>query len=80
METRTTLQPIWDNEVSVIGRPPGPDWLLHGFIARGCTTLLTSQWKAGKTTLLSMVLTRRATGGKIAGLAVTPTQAQRLDR
>ena len=33
---------------------------------------MTSQWKAGKTTLLSMLLTRRAGGGELAGLAVTP--------
>jgi hypothetical protein len=45
---------------------------LQGFIARGCTTLLTSQWKAGKTTFLSMFLARRATGAPLAGLPVTP--------
>jgi hypothetical protein len=35
-------------------------------------TLLTSLWKAGKTTLLSMLLRQRKHGGVLAGLAVKP--------
>src|SRR5262245_33402532 len=38
-------------------------WLWHGYLARGGVTLLTSQWKAGKTTLLSVLLARLETGG-----------------
>jgi hypothetical protein len=46
--------------------------LWHGFVAPGNLTLLTSQWKAGKTTLLSLLLSRRKEGGTLAGLAVKP--------
>src|SRR3954468_22960618 len=38
------------------------DWVWHGYLARGNITLLTSQWKAGKTTLLAGLL-RALTGG-----------------
>jgi hypothetical protein len=48
------------------------DWLWHGFVARGNLTLLTSAWKSGKTTLLSLLLSRRKSGGALAGLAVKP--------
>jgi hypothetical protein len=51
------------------------DWIWHGFVARRNVTLLTSQWKAGKTTLISVLLARMATGGELAGL---PVQAGRV--
>lgn len=50
--------------------PPAVDWLWHGYLAAGSVTLLTSQWKTGKTTLLSVLLTRMAAGGTLAGRAV----------
>jgi AAA domain len=50
-------------------------WLWHGFLAAGQVTLLTGQWKAGKTTLLSVLLARMGTGGSLAGLAVRPGKA-----
>jgi hypothetical protein len=52
--------------------PPG--WLWQGFIAFGSLTLLTSRWKTGKTTLLSVLLSRLRTGGVLAGseLAAAP--------
>jgi hypothetical protein len=53
-------------------KEPLADWLWHGILARGNVTLLTSQWKAGKTTLLSLLLARRKQGGTLAGLAVQP--------
>src|SRR4029077_18635397 len=40
------------------------DWLWHGLIARGNVTLFTSQWKAGKTTLLTGLMQQLARGGK----------------
>jgi len=64
-------QPVWDHEVPATNQP-AVDWLWHGFIAHGQMTLLTSQWKAGKTTLLAMLLSRRKAGGNLAGLAVQP--------
>ncbi len=45
-------------------------WLWHGYLARGNVTVLTSQWKTGKTTLLSVLLAKRVAGGEMAGLAV----------
>ena len=65
------LQEIWTDQVATITQPAA-DWLWHGFIARANMTLLTSQWKAGKTTLVSMLLSRRANGGDLGGLAVQP--------
>jgi hypothetical protein len=62
---------VWDQQIAPLNAAP-TDWLWHGFLAAGCTTLLTSQWKAGKTTLLSMLLSRRKQGGALAGLAVKP--------
>ncbi len=64
-------QLLWDHELTAIHQNPA-DWLWDGFVARGNLTLLTSQWKAGKTTLLSMLLSRRKTGGNLANLAVQP--------
>ncbi len=51
------------------------DWLWPGYLAAGNVTLLTSQWKAGKTTLLSVLLDRMKTGGTLAGLPVRPGKA-----
>src|SRR5262249_13030982 len=41
----------------------------------GKITLLTSQWKSGKTTLLSILLARMAQGGQLAGLPVAAGRA-----
>jgi RecA-family ATPase len=51
------------------------DWLWHGYLAAGNITLLASQWKAGKTTLLAALLARMQAGGEMAGLAVRPGNA-----
>ncbi|MCI0456484.1 MAG: AAA family ATPase [Gemmataceae bacterium] len=42
-------------------------WLWHGYLAPGSVTLLTSQWKSGKTTLVAVLLARLKTGGQLAG-------------
>lgn len=47
-------------------------WLWQGYVARGSVTLLTSQWKTGKTTLLTVLLSKLHHGGAIGGLTVTP--------
>ena len=49
---------------------PAPEWLWYGYLAPGLVTLLTSQWKTGKTTLLAMLLDRLKSGGRVADLAV----------
>src|SRR5258708_6780808 len=50
-------------------------WLWQGFLAAGNVTLLVGQWKAGKTTLLSVLLARLGTGGTLAGLTIRPGRA-----
>jgi hypothetical protein len=47
----------------------------QGYLARGHVTLLSSQWKMGKTTLLSVLLSRMGTGGALAGLGVAAGRA-----
>jgi hypothetical protein len=57
-------------------QPAAPiHWIWHGLLAPGCVTLLTSQWKSGKSTLLAVLLSKRRAGGELAGLAVRPGQA-----
>jgi hypothetical protein len=55
----------------------GPDvsWLWDGYLARGHITLLTSQWKSGKTTLVAVLLSKLKGGGTLAGQAVRPCNA-----
>jgi hypothetical protein len=58
------------------GQPlTAPGWLWHGYLGPGKITLLTSQWKSGKTTLVSLLLARMQQGGQLAGLSVAPGQA-----
>src|SRR5438034_4188389 len=49
-------------------------WLWEGYLASGNVTLLTSLSKSGKTTLLSVLLSKLA-GGELAGLPVRPSTA-----
>jgi hypothetical protein len=59
-----------------LGRAAVPvTWLWHGYLAAGNVTLLTSQWKSDKTTLLSVLLAGLGAGGQLAGLAVAPARA-----
>jgi hypothetical protein len=62
---------VWDTHVASLPETAA-DWLLPGFLARGNLTLLTSMWKAGKTTLLAHLLARRHTGKPLLDLPVTP--------
>lgn len=54
---------------------PAVRWLWKGYLAVGAVTLLTSQWKTGKTTLTSVLLARMKNGGPLAGLPVAPGRA-----
>jgi hypothetical protein len=59
-------------------RPPEGaqrDWLWHGYLLPGAVTLLTSQWKSGKSTLLAVLLARLKAGGTLAGLPVRAGRA-----
>src|SRR6266404_240826 len=60
-----------------LGEPNSGDmnWLWRGFLAPGQLTLLTSLWKSGKTTLLSVLLARLKDGGELLGLPVRPAKA-----
>jgi hypothetical protein len=64
-------QELWDQELTAT-EPPPADWLWQGLVKGGSTTLLTALWKAGKTTLLALLLARRKAGGTLGGLAVRP--------
>ncbi|MBX7106041.1 MAG: AAA family ATPase [Gemmataceae bacterium] len=44
------------------------EWVWHGYLARGNITLLTSVWKAGKTTLITGLLRALAAGGQFLEL------------
>ena len=54
------------------GRAEGMDWVWEGILARGRITVLTAQAKAGKTTLLSLLLRDMAKGGHLLGCRVNP--------
>jgi hypothetical protein len=56
-------------------QPDRADWLWQGFLAPGNTTLLTSLWKSGKSTLIAVLLARMKTGGAVAGLPVRAGRA-----
>ena len=71
MAKRPAAGEIWSDAI-----PQAPegltDWIWEGLLKPGSLTLLTSSWKAGKTTLLSILLGLRVTGGVLGGLAVKP--------
>jgi hypothetical protein len=50
-------------------------WIWPGLLAKGSVTVLTGEWKAGKTTLLSILLSRFGNGGTVAGRPVLPGSA-----
>lgn len=59
----TDFIPLVADHLEPTSTAPDADWLWHGYLARGSITLLTSQWKAGKTTLLAGLLGRLAADG-----------------
>src|SRR2546427_417676 len=66
----TAPRELWsaDLDAAAAGEMP---WLWHGLLAPGNLTLLTSQWKSGKTPLLSGLLAGRDEGnaaGMLEGL------------
>lgn len=46
-------------------------WIWEGYLAPGRVTLFTALWKSGKTTLYSLLLAQRKTGGALLGQAVS---------
>jgi hypothetical protein len=67
------IRDLWLNDLDATSA--AADWLWHGYLAAGATTLLTSPWKAGKTTLLAALLSWMRDGGTLAGGAVRPGKA-----
>jgi hypothetical protein len=62
------------NQLDLPEDNPAAEWLWHGLIGRGNVTLLTSRWKAGKTTLITGLLQQFATGGAFLDRRVTPAR------
>ena len=50
-------------------------WIWPGVVAQGAVTLLTSEWKSGKSTLLSVLLSKLGTGGTLAGSTIPKCKA-----
>jgi hypothetical protein len=61
--------------LDVMPTAPATEWLWTGYLGRGCLTLLTSLWKAGKTTLLTGLLQRLGTGGQFLSRECEPGRA-----
>jgi hypothetical protein len=55
------------DQLDVAAETPPTGWLWDGYLARGNLTLLTSLWKAGKTTLLTGLLRSLADGEPFLG-------------
>ncbi len=71
----TELDPRETWHAELAGRPtPRVDWIWPGYLAKGAVTLLTSQWKAGKTTLISHLIARITRGGELAGQTIQPAR------
>ncbi len=64
------LRPIPMDELDAHAPPATARWLWNGYLAPGDVTILTSQWKTGKTTLLTGLLQNLGTGEPFLGRTV----------
>ena len=62
-------------KLSELGPSKPPEWIWPGYVARGAMTLLTSKWKAGKSTLIRHLLQDLHRGG---GLVPDPIDDLRV--
>lgn len=69
------LRPIRADTLETGPSLPSDRWLWHGLLMSGDVTLLTSLWKAGKTTLLTGLLRHLGTGEPFLGLDARPGHA-----
>ncbi|MSR53093.1 MAG: AAA family ATPase [Gemmataceae bacterium] len=69
------FRPLAMDHIDTAQAGTATDWLWHGLIARGNITLFTSQWKAGKTTLITGLLQAFAAGGTFLNRKVASTRA-----
>lgn len=74
LRNELTFAPLPMDQLETPTSSPVTDWLWYGLIARRNLTLLTSQWKAGKTTLITGLLQQFATAGKFLGIPVVPAR------
>jgi RecA-family ATPase len=71
--TELLASETWNTELTA--RPKADiDWVWPGYLAHGAVTLLTSQAKTGKTTLISALIAKMARGGELAGLTGRPAR------
>ena len=70
-----TVQTITMDSVHAAPAAASVEWLWNGFLMPGDIALLTSQWKTGKTTLLSGLLRHLADGKPFLGRATRPARA-----
>ncbi len=73
-ESPAAVPPLVPLAELVSASAPAVRWLWDGYLAAGKLTLLTSQWKMGKTTLLSVLLAKMKAGGELAGRRVAPAR------
>jgi AAA domain len=74
LDRAVTFVPELMNRLDTLAAPSTTAWLWHGLIARRNITLFTSQWKAGKTTLIAGLLQQFATGGTFLDRPVLPAK------
>lgn len=67
--TQAQLRPIPASKLDAESKPV--DWFWYGILAAYTVTLFTSLWKAGKSTLLGILLAASRDGGELAGLSVS---------
>jgi hypothetical protein len=67
------LPEVWNAQLALRPRA-GVDWVWPGYLAHGAVSLLTSQWKTGKTTLISVLIAKMAQGGELGGQTVSPAR------
>jgi RecA-family ATPase len=65
-------RPIGTSNTAVQTQPRSIPWIWEGVLAEGAVTLLSAPEKVGKTTLLSLLLDRRRSGGQLLGRTVYP--------
>jgi hypothetical protein len=74
-ETSPNFTALWSADLQAAASRQPFTWLWQGYIAPGNVTLLTSRWKSGKTTLVSVLLSRLKSGGVLAGLPLAAGKA-----
>lgn len=72
---RNSFETLPMHGLGPVENQPAADWLWDGYLGRGNLTLLTSAWKAGKTTLVTGLLQAFGPGGEFLGRRCRPARA-----